>query len=80
MNSPDTDDRFRDTVKLMDYGFPLVRLVKGPVKEKIERSLWVHDGSTYKVTAHPREDVKVLLFDGDDQKKFKIVILEDILL
>ncbi len=72
MNSPDTDDRFRDTAKLMDYGFPLVRLVKGPVKEKIERSLWVHDGSTYKVTAHPREDVKFLLFDGDDQKKFKI--------
>ncbi len=72
MNSPDTDDRFRDTAKLMDYGFPLVRLVKGPVKEKIERSLWVHDDGTYKVTAHPREDVKFLLFDGDDKKKFKI--------
>lgn len=72
MNAPDTDDRFTDTAKLMDYGFPLVRLVKGPVKEKIEKTVWVHDGSTYKVTVHPREDVKYLLFNGDDQKKFKI--------
>ncbi len=56
----------------MDYGFPLVRVEKGPVKEKIERSVWAHDGKTYKVTAHPREDVKFLLFKGDDKKKFKI--------
>ena len=72
MNSPDSEDRFRDTAKLMDYGFPLVRLVKGPVKEKIERDLWVHHDGTYKVTAHPREDVKYLLFEGDDKKKFQI--------
>ncbi len=72
MNAPNVDDRFKDTARLLDYGFPLVRLQKGPVKEKIERSVWVHDGSTYKVTAHPREDVKYLLFDGDDKKKFKI--------
>ena len=72
MNSPDADDRFADTAKLMDYGFPLVRLEKGPVKEKIERSVWAHDGRTYKVTAHPREDVKYLLFKGDDKKKFTI--------
>ena len=72
MNSPDADDRFTDTAKLMDYGFPLVRLEKGPVKEKIERSVWAHDGRTYKVTAHPREDVKYLLFKGDDKKKFTI--------
>ncbi|MBO6210904.1 MAG: D-alanyl-D-alanine carboxypeptidase [Schwartzia sp.] len=72
MNSPDTEDRFTDTAKLMDYGFPLVRIEKGPVKEKIERTVWAHDGRTYKVTAHPREDVKFLLFNGDDKKKFKI--------
>ena len=72
MNAPNVDDRFKDTAKLLDYGFPLVRLVKGPVKEKIERSVWVHGDSTYKVTAHPREDVKYLLFNGDDKKKFKI--------
>ena len=72
MNAPNVDDRFKDTARLLDYGFPLVRLAKGPVKEKIERSVWVHDGSTYKVTAHPREDVKYLLFDGDDKKKFSI--------
>ncbi|MBP5200152.1 MAG: D-alanyl-D-alanine carboxypeptidase [Schwartzia sp.] len=72
MNAPNVDDRFKDTARLLDYGFPLVRLAKGPVKEKIERSVWVHDGSTYKVTAHPREDVKYLLFEGDDKKKFKI--------
>ena len=72
MNAPNAEDRFTDTAKLLDYGFPLVRLVKGPVKEKIARAVWVHDGSTYKLTAHPREDVKYLLFDGDDKKKFKI--------
>ena len=72
MNAPDTTDRFKDTAKLLDYGFPLVRLAKGPVKEKIERTVWAHDGSTYKVTAHPREDVKYLLFEGDEKKKFRI--------
>lgn len=72
MNAPNVDDRFTDTARLLDYGFPLVRLEKGPVKEKIERAVWVHDGSTYKVTAHPREDVKYLLFAGDDKKKFKL--------
>ncbi len=72
MNSPNAEDRFTDTAKLMDYGFPLVKLKKGPVKEKIERTVWVHDGSTYKVTAHPREDVNYLLFKGDDKKKFTI--------
>ncbi len=72
MNAPDTDDRFTDTAKLLDYGFPLVRLAKGPVKEKIEKTVWAHDGSTYKVTAHPREDVHYLLFQGDDKKKFRI--------
>lgn len=72
MNAPNVEDRFTDTAKLMDYGFPLVRMAKGPVKEKVERTVWVHDGSTYKVTAHPREDVKYLLFEGDDKKKFKI--------
>ena len=72
MNSPDAEDRFTDTAKLMDYAFPLVRLEKGPAKERIERSVWAHDGRTYKVTAHPKEDVKFLLFKGDDKKKFKI--------
>ncbi len=74
MNAPNIDDRFKDTVTLMDYGFPLVRLAKGPVKEKIEHSLWVHDGSTYRVTAHPRVDVKYLLFDGYDEKKFRVEV------
>lgn len=72
MNAPDTDARFSDTQKLLDYGFPLVRMVKGPVRERLERTVWVHDGKTYKITAHPRTDVRYLLFDGNDEKKFSI--------
>ena len=37
LNAPDTKDRFNDTVKLMDYGFSRVRVVKGPVKEQIQK-------------------------------------------
>ncbi|WP_462331698.1 D-alanyl-D-alanine carboxypeptidase family protein [Schwartzia sp. (in: firmicutes)] len=65
LNAPDTKDRFRDTVKLMDYGFSRVRVTKGPVKEQLGQSVWVHDGSTYKVTAHPREDIRYVLFDNE---------------
>ncbi len=72
MNAPDTDERFTDTQKLMDYGFPLVRMVKGPVKEKLERTVWVHDGKTFKITAHPRTDVRYMLFAGDDEKKCSV--------
>lgn len=72
MNAPEIEDRFTDTARLLDYGFPLVRVAKGPVKERIERTVWVHDGSTYKITAHPREDVTYTLFEGDDVKKFSI--------
>lgn len=69
LNAPDTKDRFNDTVKLMDYGFSRVRVVKGPVKEQIQKNVWVHDGTTYKVTAHPRDDIKYVLFDNERQDR-----------
>ena len=72
MNAPSADDRFSDTARLMDYGFPLVRTVKGPSKEKLARSVFVHHGSTYKITARPKENVKYTLMEGEDARKFSV--------
>ena len=69
MNSIDGASRFSDTAALMDYGFPRVHLSRGEAKERIERTLWVHDGTTYKVTAHPRTDVEYLLFDNESVRR-----------
>ena len=65
MNATDGDTRFSDTAALLDYGFPRVRLVKGPSREKIEGTVWVHNGTTYKVTAHPKSDVRHILAEGE---------------
>ena len=79
LNAPDTKDRFNDTVKLMDYGFSRVRVVKGPVKEQIQKDVWVHDGTTYKVTAHPRDDIKdkvgdlVITYDGKEMGRIDMI-------
>ncbi|MBQ9365867.1 MAG: D-alanyl-D-alanine carboxypeptidase [Schwartzia sp.] len=70
MNSEGVPERFNETAKLLDYSFPQVKLVKGPKREKLGRTVWVFDGSTYKVSAHPASDVKYLLFPGEDKKKY----------
>lgn len=69
MNSLDGDTRFSDTAALLDYGFPKVRLLKGPAREKIVGTVWVHDGTTYKVTAHPRHDVRRILLEGEMERR-----------
>ncbi|MBQ7515731.1 MAG: D-alanyl-D-alanine carboxypeptidase [Schwartzia sp.] len=69
MNAPDAQTRFADTAALMDYGFPMVRLVKGPVKEQLQRTVWVHDGTTFEVTAHPRADIRFTLFEGESERR-----------
>ncbi len=72
MDSSDADQRFADVAALFDYGFPRVRMAAGPVKEKLGRSIWVHDGKNYKVTAHPAEDVCYALLDNEDTKHYSL--------
>lgn len=72
MNASDGDTRFSDTAALLDYGFPRVRLVKGPPREKIEGTVWVHNGTTYKVTAHPKSDVRQILIDGEVERRCSV--------
>ncbi len=67
MNADDVRIRFSDTAALLDYGFPRVRLFKGPVKEQIRRTVWVHDGTTFEVSAHPRSDIRYTLLDGETE-------------
>lgn len=72
MDAADADVRFSDAAALLNYGFPRVRMTAGPVKEKLGRSLWVHDGKTYKVSAHPAQDVQYAIFDGEDAKHYSL--------
>ncbi len=69
MNAINGDARFSDTAALLDYGFSRVRVAPGPPREKIEGTVWVHNGSTYKVTAHPRADVRHVLLDGETERR-----------
>ena len=72
MNASDGDTRFSDTAALLDYGFPRVRIVKGPPREKIKGTVWVHNGTTYKVTAHPKSDVRQILVDGEVERRCSV--------
>lgn len=72
MNAEDGDTRFSDTAALLDYGFPRVRLVKGPPREKVEGTVWVHNGTTYKVTAHPKSEIRQILMEGETERRCSV--------
>lgn len=72
MRSPDTDTRFDDAKKLLDYGFDHVRVQRVAAKERMQRSVLVQDGTEYKVFAMPEVDVNLPLLHGEKSEAYTL--------
>ncbi len=72
MNSTDTESRFQDARKLLDYGFAHVRLHRGISKERMIRTIWVKDGREFRVEAGPTADVDYPLLHGEKPTKYSV--------
>ena len=74
LHSDDVNTRFTEAGKLLEYGFSKVKKMKSMDKSRIERTVLVSHGEGFKVTAHPQEDVKFPLLQGDSEKDYTIKI------
>lgn len=73
MHSPDTQTRFDDAAKLLDYGFEVVKMTKVLNKDRVSKVLFVENGVKATIHVRPLEDLNFPLFEGEDTKKLKIV-------
>lgn len=67
-----SSERFADTVKLMDYGFGLVRKARGPVKERLGKKLSVSGSRKAKIMAYPAFDICYPLRLGEQKEDFSL--------
>ena len=74
LHSDDVNTRFTEAGKLLEYGFSKVKKMKSIDKSRTERTVLVSHGEGFKVTAHPQEDVKFPLLQGDSEKDYTIKI------
>lgn len=68
LNANNSDARFEDTKKLMDYGFGHYDSVKVVKKDSIQKSLFVEKGMTSHINIVAAEDVSILSKKGEEQK------------
>lgn len=74
LHSDDVNTRFTEAGKILEYGFSKVKKMKSMDKSRTERTVLVSHGEGFKVTAHPQEDVKFPLLQGDSEKDYTIKI------
>ena len=74
LHSDDVNTRFTEAGKLLEYGFSKVKKMKSMDKSRTERTVLVSHREGFKVTAHPQEDVKFPLLQGDSEKDYTIKI------
>ena len=74
LHSDDVNTRFTEAGKLLEYGFSKVKKMKSMDKSRTERTVLVSHGEGFKVTAHPQEDVKFPLLQGDSEKDYTIKV------
>lgn len=72
MHSTDTNTRFNDAAKLLDYGFSRVSMVKSINKDRTNRVVFVRDGTKAIIHARPQEDLIFPLLDDENVKMLKI--------
>ena len=72
MHSPDHDTRFDDASNMLNYGFERVRMVKGIIRERAERTVFIRGGKKATVRAGVEEDLNFPLMAGEDSKLLKV--------
>lgn len=68
LNCENTEGRFNDTVKLLDYGFGAYDSVKVVKKDSIQKALPVEKGNLLNINAVAAEDVSILSRKGEEQQ------------
>lgn len=72
LKSESSETRFDDAAKLLEYGFSRVKLAKGPIKEHLEKGVWVKNGISHIITVRPIQDVVYPLLKGDKLENYTI--------
>lgn len=73
MNADDTETRFSDAKKLLDYGFSHVRIHRDTAKERVAKTVWVKGGKDFRVEAGPVSDISYPLIHGESAKEYSMV-------
>ena len=68
MNSEDSETRFDDAAKLLDYGFESVRMVKAADKDRSNKTVFVRGGKQATVRVGIDDDLNFPLMAGEDPK------------
>lgn len=66
--------RFAEAAKVLDYGFSRVKRHTAYPKEALSDTVFVRDGETHEVTAHPEADITYPLINSGDLEKFSVKI------
>ena len=72
MHADDTQTRFEDARKLLDYGFTQVTMHKGINKDRVSKSVWVRGGTSARVHVGPAEDVNYPLLQGEKATHYSV--------
>ena len=72
MHSPDTQTRFDDAAKLLDYGFKRVNMLRVINKDRVRKLVFVQNGVQATVHARLLEDLSFPILDGEDTEKLRI--------
>ena len=72
MHSTDTNTRFVDARKLLDYGFSVIKMTRTINRDRAQKVVFVKDGVKATVHVRPLEDLNFPLLEGEDPKKLKV--------
>ena len=72
MHAEDTETRFTDARKILDYGFGQVKMHKGINKDRVDKKIWVKGGTSARVSVGPAEDVNYPLMQGEKASHYSV--------
>ncbi len=72
MNATDTDTRFDDAKKLLDYGFDRVNTLYGVDRNRVEKNVLVKNGEQATVAVGPQDDLVFPLLDDEDERDLSV--------
>ena len=72
LHAADSDTRFEDAAKLLNYGFENVKMTRQVLKNRIEKTAFVRGGTKATVKIGVEDDIVFPLFEGEDAKNLSI--------
>lgn len=72
LHAADSDTRFEDAAKLLNYGFENVKMTRQVLKNRVEKTAFVRGGTKATVRIGVEDDLVFPLFEGEDAKNLSI--------